>query len=168
MYGSPFSVSGPLECYVFSLCSKSSPGSLSPQFQSCQPHFYKYRIPDMCSLRSRLQDSPGRALFQPFPGDFQSVFQSSVRQSDGSRSGYCSRHISHTVMNDAVHCVDRIIVISNLCGFAAAALIHCHVYNHASLLHIFQISFLHQLRRCFSRESVRFRSPDPRLPQLFQ
>lgn len=149
MYGSPFSVSGPLECYVFSLCSKSSPGSLSPQFQSCQPHFYKYRILICvhCGVDYRILLA---GLFQPFPGDFQSVFQSSVRQSDGSRSGYCSRHISHTVMNDAVHCVDRIIVISNLCGFAAAALIHCHVYNHASLLHIFQISFLHQLRRCFS------------------
>ena len=49
-------------------------------------------------------------------------------------------------MNHAIHYESRIIMIGNLCGLTASALVYCHVHDHAARFHMFQIFFLHQLR----------------------
>ena len=58
-------------------------------------------------------------------------------------------------MNNTVLDEDRVIMIGNLGGLAASALVNSNVYKYSARFHLFEIFFLKDLRSSFSGDQYR-------------
>ena len=85
-------------------------------------------------------------LLKALIGDLKAIAKCGVGQRDRRSPGYCARHISYTVVNDAFLYEDGIIVCRHTGGFSASALIYGDIYKYRTLLHLRQIFSLEQLR----------------------
>src|SRR5256885_109205 len=85
-------------------------------------------------------------LLPPIPGQPLRVREGRVREPEGRGARHAPRHVGHTIMNDPVHHVHRVLVRRGLDGLDAAALIHRHVHDDRPRLHELEVVTPHQLR----------------------